>query len=216
MLENVQRIQNYTNELKQLQEDMENNAQEALKNFLDKHEETAKKLDENLYKTVEKVGAMVKTMDFHNENIAKAEKGIETYSKEVKEFRAQIDAVTKAYEEEEKQAKKDLKASNTIGQKLIRTFNLFGEAEKSKQELQRAEDQKEMVEDFGKKIKELQDNIKKSEANLAKEQENLGNYKQAWKKIYDDLEKTIKESCEYSSQLQDKLSQLKTEKEAPR
>ena len=213
MLENVQRIQNYTNELKQLQEDMENNAQEALKNFLDKHEETAKKLDENLYKTVEKVGAMVKTMDFHNENIAKAEKGIETYSKEVQEFRAQIDAVTKAYEEEEKQAKKDLKASNTIGQKLIRTFNLFGEAEKSKQELQRAEDQKEMVEDFGKKIKELQDNIKKSEANLAKEQENLGNYKQAWKKIYDDLKIEVKDGCEYSSQLQFKLSQLKTEKE---
>ena len=213
MLENVQRIQNYTNELKQLQEHMENNAQEALKNFLDKHEETAKKLDENLYKTVEKVGAMVKTMDFHNENIAKAEKGIETYSKEVQEFRAQIDAVTKAYEEEEKQAKKDLKASNTIGQKLIRTFNLFGEAEKSKQELQRAEDQKEMVEDFGKKIKELQDNIKKSEANLAKEQENLGNYKQAWEKIYDDLKIEVKDGCEYSSQLQFKLSQLKTEKE---
>lgn len=213
MIDNVLRIQNYTNELKQLQEDMEKNAGEALKNFLDRHEETAKKLDENLYKTVEKVGAMVKTMDFHNEKIAKAEKEIETYSTEVKAFRAQIDEVTKAYEEEEKQAKKDLKASNTIGQKLIRTFNLFGEAEKSKQELQRAEDQKEMVQDFGKKIEELQENIKNSEAKLAKEQENLGTYKTAWKKIYDDLKIEVKEGCEYSEYLQLKLSQLQTEKE---
>ena len=213
MIENVQRIQNYTNELKQLQEDMENNAGEALKNFLKKHEESAKQLDENLHKTLEEMSAMIKTMDFHNENIKNAENSIETYSQEVKAFRAQIDEATKAYKENEKQADKDLKASKTIGQRLIRTFNFFGEAEKSKQELERAENQKEVVTDYGKKIGELQDNIKNSEENLAKEQENLGNYKQAWKKIYDDLEKTIKESCEYSSQLQDKLSQLKTEKE---
>ena len=214
MIENVQRIQNYTNELKHLQEDMENNAGEALKNFLKKYEESTKLLDENLHKTLEEMAGMVTTMDFHNENIKKAENGIETYSKEVKDFRAQIDEVTKAYEEEEKQADKDLKASKTIGQKLIRTFNFFGKGEESQKKLEQAENQKEVVTDFGKKISELQDNIKNSEANLAKEQENLKNYKQAWKKIYDNLKIRIQDSYEYSTQLHVKLSQLKTEKEA--
>lgn len=213
MLENVQRIQNYSHELEQLQNDLTNNAEEALKKFLKKHKEVGDILDNNLKNTLDLLDGMLTTMTFHNEKVAETETAITKYTKEVQDFREQIDQATKAYKEDEKRANKELKAANTMGQKFLRATNLFGMGEKSQQKLEKAEDQKVVVTDYGKKISELEENIKNSEKSLAIEQDNLKNYKLAWDELHNNLKIRIKEGYEYSTQLQVQLSQLGTEKE---
>ena len=213
MLENVQRIQNYSNELHRLQEGMKNDVGKALQSFLKNHEEGAKQLDEILHESLEEIRAMAQNIGTHNENIEKAEKEIASYQQKVNELRIELDEITKAYEAAKEKATKDLKEQKTIGKRLVRVFNLGGKREESQVELEAAENQKDMIEAYEKNIKMLQFNVETNEKALLEEQDKLENYRLGWKNIHEELKDKIKKSYEYTTDLQVRLSQLESEKE---
>ena len=211
MLENVQWIQNYNNELNQLEEDLKEDAHKALQKFLKNYDEGAKKLDDILHQELEEFRATAQTMDVHNDNIQKTEKAMDEYSKEVARLRKDLDETTETYEAAKKKAEQYLKEQQTIGQRLIRTFNIFGQREESETKLEAAEDQQKKVEDYEGTINKIKADVEKQEKNLAEKQAELDNYKQAWKTIHEDLKKKIQKSYEFTTELQEKLSRLESE-----
>ena len=69
MLQHVQRVEHFSNELGKLQEAMEADPKEALDKFLKNYEEGAKELDKSLQASVEEFRTIAQVMDKHNDQV---------------------------------------------------------------------------------------------------------------------------------------------------
>lgn len=213
MLENVQQIQFLNNELSQLQKDLENDGQDALKKFLKNHATSVKHLDKALQDNLDAIGRMAQELDAHNENIKKAEDDIKTYSDQVKTRRDELDDITKVYEEAQKKANKDLKEQTSFGKKFARAFKWGDSKLKSLAELEAAESQKLMTEAYQENVASIKKNVETNEKYLADTQDQLKSYKDGWNATKKTLSEKIKESVEYTQELQVKFNALEKEKE---
>ena len=211
MVERARQVLTYSDELNKLQESLTADAKNALQDFLQNYETGVKHLDATLNDNLDAIKRMAEELNSHNDNIEEAEKDIEAYSKQVNERRMQLDEITRAYNEAKEKSQLDLK--NQTGIRKFFQRNIGANKEVHRANLQAAEEQKAMLEAYEQEIEKLQTNVEALENILKERQDQLEAYKLGWNSVITPLKETIKDSCEYTQELQEKLGQQAAEAE---
>lgn len=214
MLKNIQQIQNYSNELTQLQEALEKDSKDIIKTFLKNHAAGVAHLDEALQRNMEELGRMAQELDTHNDNIKKTEEDIKTYSDNIKARREELDDITKVHEEATKKVQEDVKEQKSIGSRFVRLFVRGEKKEALQAKLDAAESQQNLLEAYEEIVKDLKKNVETNENYLNDSRNQLESYRNGWHVTKKTFSEKIKEGIAYTQELQIKLDALEKDKEA--
>ncbi|MBR5267972.1 MAG: hypothetical protein IKU20_07260, partial [Lachnospiraceae bacterium] len=205
MMKNVQQVQSYGNELKELQEALKDNPEKALSTFTKNHKDVIKTLDESLGKGLEDISKLGLELSNHNGLIKDTEEEIRQHTDEINTLSIRMNEILTKYESDLKQAGKDLDAQTGFFAWAGRKIGTRKGREERNKKFDEAFDRKWDLDAQQTEMKSLETSMQTVEGRLFEAQQNLDAYKKGWENTKNLLETAIQENYEYTQTLQEKL-----------